>query len=80
MAKLTEDQVREIRDRLQSILKREPVVHTYTQATMIGGLKLQIGDQLIDASVETRLRKMRDQLTQAGGASIRATADQMLEG
>jgi hypothetical protein len=27
---------------------------------MIGGVKFRIGDQLVDASVATRLRKLRD--------------------
>lgn len=79
-AAIDPDEVRAIRDRLQAILKREPVVHAYVEPSMIGGLKLQIGDQLIDASVETRLRKMRDNLAQTGGSALRSKADGMIEG
>ncbi len=71
-------QVAEIRDRLRSILSREPVVHTYTDPTMVGGLRLQIGDQLIDASVSTRLRKMRDKLNTSATAEIRARAERLI--
>ena len=49
-----------IRDRLKRALGKEPIVHPYTDGAMIGGLKLQIGDQLIDASIATSLRKLRD--------------------
>ena len=33
---------------------------------MLGGLKLRIGDQLIDGSVATRLRKLRSNLLTKG--------------
>jgi F-type H+-transporting ATPase subunit delta len=67
-----------VKSGLQRILGKEPVVHPYVDATMIGGLKIQIGDQLLDASVATRLRKLRDRLVEDGGASIRAAADRLM--
>ncbi len=68
-----------IRDRLRAALGREPVVHPYVDGSMIGGLKLQIGDQLIDASIATRLRKLRDKLATDGSAKIRAKAAQIID-
>jgi F-type H+-transporting ATPase subunit delta len=67
-----------IKQRLRTILGKEPIVHPYTDKSMLGGLKLQIGDQLIDASLATRLRRMRDKLTTSGLASLRAHADRIL--
>lgn len=67
-----------IRQSLQNVLKREPVVHTYTQPSMIGGLKLQIGDQLIDASLQTRLRTMGDRLKSSGQAGVRSQAERFI--
>lgn len=68
-----------IRDRLREKLGREPIVHPYVDTDMIGGLKLQIGDQLIDASVAARLAKLRDQLASEGSAKVRARADRFFD-
>ncbi|RMD60528.1 MAG: ATP synthase F1 subunit delta, partial [Planctomycetota bacterium] len=46
--------------RLREALGKEPVLHHYVDESMLGGLKLQIGDQLIDASVATQLRRIRE--------------------
>lgn len=67
-----------IKQRLRQILGKEPVVHPYTDKSMLGGLKLQIGDQLIDASIATRLRRMRDRLSTSGLASLRAKAEKII--
>jgi F-type H+-transporting ATPase subunit delta len=69
-----------IQDRLRASLGKEPIVHPYTDGSMIGGLKLQIGDQLIDASVATSLRKLRDRLNVEGAAQLRARAERFMDG
>ena len=67
-----------IKQRLRTILGKEPVVHPYTDKSMLGGVKLQIGDQLIDGSLATRLRKMRDNLATSGLAALRAKAERII--
>ncbi len=71
-------------DRVGASLKRtigkDPVLHPYTDAAMLGGLKLQIGDQLIDASVATRLRRMRERLAGPGAEAVRAKFGKIIEG
>lgn len=69
------EQLDRLRETLRVALKREPVVYTYTDPAMIGGLRVRVGDQLVDASFATRLRKMRDLLKEEGGAKIRARYD-----
>jgi F-type H+-transporting ATPase subunit delta len=69
-----------IRARLQSMLGKEPVIHAYTDPAMIGGIRLQIGDQLIDGSVQTQLRRLRDNIASTGGAEIRSKAAGMIDG
>jgi F-type H+-transporting ATPase subunit delta len=66
-APLGREQVDDIRRRIHAALNREPVLHPYTDTSMIGGLKLRIGDQLIDGSVATQLRRMRSELQQSTG-------------
>ncbi|MGP1272825.1 MAG: ATP synthase F1 subunit delta [Phycisphaerales bacterium] len=72
------DELSRIKDQLNASLGREAVVHPYTDPGMIGGVKLQIGDTLIDASVATRLRRMRDQFAGDGWARLRAAADRAI--
>lgn len=79
-APIDQSEIASIRSRLQSMLGKEPVIHAYTDESMIGGLRLQIGDQLIDGSVQTQLRKLREKVSSTGGAEIRAHAARLIEG
>jgi len=55
------------------------VVYPYTEAAMIGGVKFRIGDQLIDASIATRLRQMRDRIDSDGAATIRGSTQSIID-
>ena len=55
-------------------------VSSRVDPAMIGGLKLRIGDKLIDGSVATRLAAIKRQMIEKGHESIRAGAQTMLEG
>lgn len=76
---LNRDQVMEIQKKLAEPLGREPVVHAYTDDKMLGGMRLQVGDKLVDASVATMLRKMRDQLKTSGSDALRARFDRLIQ-
>lgn len=58
--------------KLKSVLGKEVVLHSYIDASMIGGVKLRVGDQLIDGSVAMQLRAMRDRIDNQGGSQLRA--------
>ena len=68
-----------VREKVQSATGKEPVFHKYSDPSMIGGIKLLIGDQLIDASVATRLRRMREGIVGRGAAGLRAQSSRFLE-
>ncbi len=70
---------RAVRERIQRALNREPVLHMYTDPKMIGGVKLRIGDQLIDGSVETLLRRMKRDLLRSGGGRLRESLSRFIE-
>ncbi len=72
------DALRAIKDKLTQTLGKDVIVHPYTDPAMIGGVRLRIGDQLVDASVATRLHKLRDRLGDSGGAEIRARASRII--
>lgn len=67
-----------LRDRLAKTLGQEVVVHPYTDHAMLGGVKVRIGDQLIDGSLSTRLRSLRDQLARQGVPAVRAAAERLI--
>lgn len=72
-----------MRDRIGSALQRaigkEPVLHAYTDESMLGGIKVRVGDQLMDASVATRLRRLRERLSVDGAARLRGKLDSMID-
>jgi len=78
-APLGREQLDGIRDRIRQALGRDPVLHAYTEAAMLGGLKLRIGDQLIDGSVATKLRRMKQNLSQAGATRLRSKFDRIID-
>ena len=78
-APLAPAQLDALKQRIGAALGKEPVVYAYTDSSMIGGLKLRIGDQLIDGSVATRLRRLRHSLLATGSAAIREDPGRMLE-
>ena len=77
---LPEDQLHRIRARLQEALGREPVLHPYIDDKMIGGIRVQYADVLIDASIDAQLRKMQERLVQRGSGTIRDRFDRAVEG
>ncbi len=74
----TGEDLASLRAQLQQSLGREPVLHAYTEPAMIGGIKIQIGDRLIDGSVSTRLRKVREQIDTNGSATVKAAAHRII--
>lgn len=79
-APLGEQQLATIRQRIETALGKEPVLHPYTDAAMLGGIKLRIGDQLIDGSVASRLRRLKNSLMTDGTTSLRHRLTDIIEG
>ena len=76
---LDEVQIESIRGRVKEAIGKEPVIYPYTDPAMLGGIRLRIGDQLIDASVSSQLRRMKDQLLEGGHDSLRQRLGQILD-
>ena len=76
---LSGDQRATLEQRIGASLGKEPVIHSHTDPNMIGGLKLRIGDELIDGSVASRLRRMRQNLIGAGGTAVRSRIAEIIE-
>lgn len=65
--RLGPDAVQAIRERVAKALGKDVVLHPYTDPSMIGGIKLRIGDRLVDGSVAAKLRAMRSHIIERGG-------------
>jgi F-type H+-transporting ATPase subunit delta len=78
-APLATDQRESLMERIRAALGREPVLHLYTDPTMLGGLKLRIGDQLIDGSVASKLRRMKREILTDGSTRLRERMNNIIE-
>lgn len=70
---MADDQVEHVRGVLaQAFDGREIALHHHQDASLLGGLKLRVGDQLIDASVATQLKLIKQKMIAAGREKARA--------
>lgn len=68
-----------VRDRLSKALGKDVITRPSVDPSIIGGVLFRIGDRLVDASVATRLRRMRDMLSEHGAAEIKARAGRLID-
>ncbi len=78
-APIDESDKQALAERIRSQLNREPVIHSYVDPSMIGGVRIQIGDHLIDASVSSRLRRLTDQFDASGLPRVRSAIDTIID-
>ena len=72
--RLSESDVQSVSTAIGKMVGKNIVLHQYLEPGLIGGLKIRVGDQLIDGSVATGLRLMRRQLVETGRAKARVAA------
>lgn len=73
---LEEDQIQALRDRLQGLVAGTPILSLSTDPSLIGGLVVQVGDQMYDASVKSRLAQLRHRLIEGKTHEIQSRRDQ----
>jgi F-type H+-transporting ATPase subunit delta len=78
-APLGDEQAAIIAQRIHEAMDREPILHRYTDESMLGGLKLRIGDQLIDGSVATRLGRLKQSLLAGGASTVRERFSEIID-
>ncbi len=76
---LDAQQIDRIGQRIGQIIGRKALVRPHVEESMIGGLKLRVGDQLIDASVATQLRKLKQNMLESGREAVRSASGTLLE-
>lgn len=76
---LTDEQANQVAERLGRAMGGKALLNRHVDPSMIGGLRLRIGDRLIDGSIATRLQQMRRSLHHRTREAVRQRADEMLE-
>lgn len=72
VAKPMADQDRaELAAGLSTALSAKVTVHAHVDPTLIGGLKLRVGDRLVDGSVASQLRRLKREMVEAGRAKAK---------
>jgi F-type H+-transporting ATPase subunit delta len=62
---LSPDELENVRQRVSTALKRDAVIHQYVDESLIGGMLLRVQDQLIDASVKSKLQAINQKMKSA---------------
>ncbi len=63
-SRLSDDEVQQISSKIENQIQKKLNVKMDTDTSLVGGIKLRVGNTLIDGSVSNRLQKMRDTLIQ----------------
>ncbi len=59
--------------RVNELTGRHAVLHQHTDPTLIGGVKLRVRDAILDGSVATQLRLLKEELEERGRVAARRT-------
>jgi len=70
--KLDEEKLARIASSIGEALGKQVVPHQHVDPSLIGGLKLRIGDRLLDGSVAAQLKLLQQRMTAAGREKARA--------
>ena len=60
--KLSDDELEGVRQRVSKAMGKDAVVHQYVDEAILGGLILNVGDKVVDASVRRQLQAMKERL------------------
>jgi F-type H+-transporting ATPase subunit delta len=68
-----------VADRVSAALGRKALLHPHVDESLIGGLRIRVGDRLIDGSIRSRLRRLTSELIDAGHEQIKTRAASIIE-
>ncbi len=75
---LDDEQLRILSERIGEAIERKAVVIAHVDESMIGGVKIRIGDSLVDGSISTQLRRLRGKIIDNGREWIRKNPEQLM--
>jgi len=65
-----------LRDQVAGMISATPLLQLTVDPSLVGGLVVQVGDQVFDASVQNRLEKLRQRLIEGKTHEIQSRRDQ----
>lgn len=77
--RMDESEAQAVADRISAAVGLNVVLKQHEQPELIGGMKVRVGDKLIDGSVATQLRLMRESLIKSGREQARTQAEQWID-
>ena len=75
---LSNELARQISDRVSALVNRNVILRQVVDPKLIGGLKIRVGDTLIDGSVATQLKLMREGIAAQGREAARTNLEKIL--
>lgn len=69
--RLSDAEAKQVADRLGAAIGKQVALHQYVDESLIGGVKIRLGDEMIDGSVATQLKQMKKQLIEEGREKAR---------
>ena len=72
---LTAEQTERLRQTVGAAYGREPVIVSQLDETLLGGMVVQVGDEVFDSSVRTRVNNLRNQLLARSSYEIQVGRD-----
>jgi F-type H+-transporting ATPase subunit delta len=72
---LTEEQQNQLRQTFETSLKQEPVLDLRVDPNLLGGMVVQVGDEVFDSSVRSRIDTIRNQLLARSSYEIQSQRD-----
>jgi F-type H+-transporting ATPase subunit delta len=76
-APLSDEQRERLKRDLQETFKREPILVATVDPDLLGGLRVQVGDWLYDATVRTQINTIRNQLIERSSHAIQSGRDRL---
>ena len=61
-AKVLKEELKHIKDKLKDKFSSEFNINTIVDETLIGGLKIQVGSQMIDSSIKNQLQTLKEKM------------------
>lgn len=75
---LSDEQADRVAERIGALMGGKALLRRHVAPAILGGLKVRVGDKLIDGSIATRLRQMRRRLHERTREAVRQRGEAML--
>ena len=74
-ASLSDEEVKKIAEVVKHAMKVEPIMVPSVDPSLLGGVKIRVGDKQYDASVRTRIENLKNQILASSSHEIQSRRD-----